>query len=139
MSEQIDSFTNNLRDKLNDIEARLFSVKSTLVSAPKETQAAIESKLHEVKANLETKQHEFTIYRNRLVELAEEKQAEVQSKVEEWKVKREIGELNRRAERAENYAASVVVVAMAAIDEAEEAILEAMAARLDADKAISAE
>lgn len=73
------------------------------------------------------------------MELAEEKQAEVQSKVEEWKVKREIGELNRRAERAENYAASVVVVAMAAIDEAEEAILEAMAARLDADKAISAE
>ena len=45
MTEQIDSFTNGLRDRLNGIDARLSSLKSTLETAPKETQAAIETKL----------------------------------------------------------------------------------------------
>jgi hypothetical protein len=93
--------------------------------------------LHEVKANLDTKRHEFATYRANFLELAEEKQTEIQAKVEEWKTKREVGELNRRAERAERYAASSVLVSMAAVDEAEEAILEAITARLDADKAKS--
>ncbi len=63
----------------------------------------VEAKLHEVKANLDTKRHEFATYRANLLELAEEKQTEIQSKVEEWKTKRQVGELNRRAERAEHY------------------------------------
>ncbi len=104
MSENIDNFTNNLRDKLNEIDDRLLSVKRTIESASEETQATIESKLNGVKAKLETKQHEFNAYRTKLKELASEKQAEVKSKVEEWKTKREIEKLNRRADRAENYA-----------------------------------
>ncbi|MCX5965894.1 MAG: hypothetical protein NT070_23050 [Cyanobacteria bacterium] len=139
MTEQIDNFTNGLRDRLNTIDTRLSSLKATMESAPKETQAVVEAKLHEVKANLDIKRHEFATYRANLQELAEGKQTEIQAKVEEWKTKREIGELNRRAERAEHYAASCVFVSMAAIDEAEEAILEAMTARLDADKVKSAD
>lgn len=135
MTEQIDNFTNGLRDRLNDIDTRLSSLKTTIESAPRETQAVVEAKLHEVKANLDTKRHEFATYRANLLELAEEKQTEIQSKVEEWKTKRQVGELNRRAERAEHYAASCVLVSMAAVDEAEESILEAITARLDADKA----
>lgn len=114
MSEQIDNFTNNLRDKLNDIDDRLSSVKLTLELASKEAQATIESKLKEVKARLETKRQEFNTYRIDLKRQAEEKQAEVKSKVEAWKTNREIEELNRRADRAEDYAAGEIVVAMAA-------------------------
>jgi len=137
MSEKIDSFTNNLRDTLNDIDSRMSSVKATIESASEETQETIKSKLSEVKANLETKRQEFVTYRARLQELAVEKQAEVTSKVEEWKTKRETEHLSHRADRAENYAASGIAVAMAAIDEAEEAILEAIAARLDANHAVT--
>ncbi|PZV09521.1 MAG: hypothetical protein DCF22_18400 [Leptolyngbya sp.] len=54
MSEKLDNFANGLRDKLNDINARLSSVGSTIEPAPKETQAAIESKLYEIKVTLET-------------------------------------------------------------------------------------
>ena len=135
MSEKIDNFTSNLRDTLNDIDSRMSSVKATIESASEETQETIKSKLSAVKANLETKQHEFVAYRTKLQDLGLEKQAEVKSKVEGWKTKRETEHLNHRADRAENYAASGIAVAMAAIDEAEEAILEAIAARLDADNA----
>ncbi|MEE3716759.1 hypothetical protein V2H45_08375 [Tumidithrix elongata RA019] len=136
MSEKIDSFANIFRGKLNDIDDRLSSVKATIESAAEETQSTIESKLNEVKAKLEKKKDEFATYRTKLAELAAEKQAEVKSKVEEWKTKQEFEELNRRADRAEHYAASGIIVAMATIDEAEEAILEAIAARLDADNAV---
>ena len=43
--------------------------------------------------------------------------------------------LVKRAERAEKYAETCVDVALAAAAEAEEAILEALAARMDADNA----
>lgn len=59
MSEKLDNFTNGLRDKLNDINARLSSVGSTIKPASEETQAAIESRLYEVKVTLETKHIEY--------------------------------------------------------------------------------
>jgi chromosome segregation ATPase len=136
MSEKINSFTANLRNKLNDIDDRLSSVKTTLESASKETQVTIEAKLEEVKAKLGSKRQEFKDYRLELQKRAAENQSEIKSKIETWKTTQQIEELNRRADRAEDYAVSGIAVAMAAIDEAEEAILEAIAARLDADNAM---
>jgi hypothetical protein len=138
MSEKINSFTKGLQDQLNDIDGRLVSVKKTVESASGETQVAIEAKLESVKASLEAKQHDFKTYRKKLKDLAEGKEAEVKSKVEEWKAKREVKKLDRRANHAEDYAATEVAVAVAAMDEAEQSILEAIAARLDADHAVAA-
>ena len=47
-------------------------------------------------------------------------------------------ELTRRADRTERYATDATEVAVAAIDEAEKAIVEAVVARMDADTAQSA-
>lgn len=125
MSKKIDNLTNSLLDNLSDIDDRLSSVKITIESAPKETQAKIESKPNEVKSILATKRRAFNAYRTKLKELGEERETEVKSKVEEWKIE----ELNRQADRADNYAASRIVFAIAAIDEAEDAILGAIGAR----------
>ena len=137
MSEQIDNFTNSLRDKLNDIDDRLSAVKMTIESASQESQAIIESKLKEVKAKLETKRQDFNTYRLELNKQAEKKQFETISKIDNWKTNRELEDLNRRADLAKEYAVRGVAVAMTAIEEAEEAILEAIAARLDANNAHS--
>ena len=51
------------------------------------------------------------------------------------KVKGETAKLNAQAELAEHYAAGAIDIAMAAIDEAEHAALEAWLARRDADQA----
>ena len=61
--------------------------------------------------------------------------AEVEEQVTEWKAKRQTDKLEKRAERAEEYAETCVAVALASAAEAEEAILEALAARMDADNA----
>jgi hypothetical protein len=63
-------------------------------------------------------------------------QAEIQSKLYEAKTKldakkQEFDEY--RADRAEDYAATAIFLAMATMEEAEKATLEAIAARLDAE------
>ncbi|BAY23958.1 hypothetical protein NIES2100_37510 [Calothrix sp. NIES-2100] len=57
----------------------------------------------------------------------------MKSNVEEWKASREVKKLEHRAGKAEDYAATFL--AMAKMEEAEKAILEAIAARLDAETA----
>ncbi|MFH7024084.1 MAG: hypothetical protein ACHBN1_01430 [Heteroscytonema crispum UTEX LB 1556] len=59
----------------------------------------------------------------------------MKSNVEEWKASREVKKLEHRAGKAEDYAATATFLAMATMEEAEKAILEAIAARLDAETA----
>ena len=136
MSTMIDNFTKQLHDNLEAVEDRAKSLKKSLKSAPEKTQAEIQSKLDKVKANLEAKKQEFDQYRAKLKTQFEEKEAEVESNVEEWKVGREVKQLEHRADRAESYAATATFLALATLEEAEEATLEAIAARLDAEAAV---
>jgi hypothetical protein len=59
--------------------------------------------------------------------------------VEDWKEKREKEKLLHRAEKAEEYAAAAIVLAAAAIQEAEVATLEAIEARHTAEAALGTE
>jgi hypothetical protein len=59
----------------------------------------------------------------------------VQSSVDEWKASREVRKLEHRAEKAEDYAATSVSLAMAMMEEAEAATLMAICDRLDAEAA----
>ena len=136
MSIAIDNFTKKLHDNLEAVDTRIQSLKTSIQSIPKKTQAEVQSKLHEAKANLDAKKHEFDEYRVKLKTQFEEKESEVKLNIEEWKESREVKKLEHRADRAEDYAATAVFLAIAALDEAEKVTLEAISARLDAEAAI---
>ena len=136
MSTMIDNFTKQLHDNLEAVEDRAKSLKKSIKSAPQKTQAEIQSKLDKAKANLDEKKQEFDQYRAKLKTQFEEREAEAESNVEEWKSSRTVKKLEHRADRAENYATTVTFLAMATLEEAEEATLEAIAARLDAEAAV---
>ncbi|UHD17599.1 hypothetical protein [Thiocapsa bogorovii] len=74
----------------------------------------------------------------KLLQLAEAKKAELEERVAEWTAKHDKQKLEKRAERAEAYAVTSVEIALAAAMEAEEAILEAAATRMDADQGLQA-
>jgi hypothetical protein len=66
---------------------------------------------------------------------ADERKAATNEKIAQWKAKLEKAKLQSRADNAERYAAAAAIVAMAALDAAEQASLEAWLARKDADSA----
>lgn len=136
MSITIDNFTKQLHDNLEMLEDRATKLKATIQAAPQKTQVELQLKLDEVKANLEDKKHEFDGYRAKLKTQFEERESEVKATVEEWKTNRQVQKLEGRAGRAEDYATTATFLAMAMMEEAEKATLEAMSARLDATAAV---
>ena len=143
MSTSIDNFTNQLHDNLEAVEdspkatlrERAKSLNKSIKSATKKNQAEIQSKLDEAKASLVAKKQEFDEYRAKLTNQFEEKESEVKSSVDEWKASREVKKLEHRAEKAEDYAATSVYLAMAMMEEAEAATLTAICNRMDAEAA----
>jgi tellurite resistance protein len=135
MSTAIDNFTSQLHDNLTAVEDRAKSLKHNIKSVTKKSQAEIQSKLDEAKASLAANKQEFDDYRAKLKTQFEQKESEVKSSVDEWKASREVKKLEHRAEQAEDYAATSISVAMAMMEEAEEATLEAICKRMDAEAA----
>jgi hypothetical protein len=133
MSITIDNFTKKLHDNLEGVEDRIKSLKTSIQSIPQKTQDEIQSKLNQAKANLDAKKSEFDQYRVKLKTQFEEKESEVKLNIEEWKESREVKKLEHRADQAEDYAATSILLAIAALDEAEKVTLEAISARLDAE------
>jgi hypothetical protein len=135
MSITIDNFTKQLHDNLEMLEDRATNLKESIQGAPKKTQAEIEHRLDEVKASLSDKKNQFDEYRARLKVQFEERESEVKSTVDEWKSGRQVKKLEHRADKSEEYATTSTFLAMAMMEEAEKATLEAISARLDATSA----
>ena len=129
MSQKIDNLRTSLQTKLNAISDQLNTVKTNLENYSNEVESSIHTKLDAAKAQLEAKKQEIINAKTKLAERVEAKEAEI----EEWKAKREHEKLVARADRAEDYAATAIIIALAAVEEAEIAILEAVAARIDAE------
>jgi hypothetical protein len=135
MSTAIDNFTSQLHDNLTAVEDRAKSLNKSIKSATKKNQAEIQSKLDEAKVSLAGKKQEFDEYRAKLQTQFEDKEAELKSSVDEWKASREVKKLEHRAEKAEDYAATSIYLAMAMMEEAEAATLTAICNRMDAEAA----
>jgi hypothetical protein len=101
----------------------------------KNTEAAIETQLDKIKTDFEARTREAESARAEVQAYVDEKKGETEAKIKEWKTNRELGKLEKRADNAEEYAAYCILVAMAAVDEAEVAILEAVVARRESDEA----
>lgn len=137
MSERVDRFCNDLRDKLNAIEDRLERVKGSIQNASNDTRDAVEAKKRELETAVEAEEQKVAAAKAQAENWFEQKKGETEAKIEEWRVNREVHKLEKRADDAESYAVTAIVIAAAAVDEADLAILEAVAARLIADEAVA--
>ena len=108
------------------------------VSSAKIFASSVQSHLDGVKKRIEQDRTKVTAAQADIKKWVEERKATASEKIAEWKTKREVAKLQSRAASAERYAAGAAVVAMAAVDEAVQASLEAWLARNDADTAQSA-
>jgi hypothetical protein len=135
MSATVDQFCDKLRNRLNTIEGQFQTFKADVHSRSETAEKAVRGKLDEARAKLRAQAGRGDQIRADLKARAQQKIAETKEAVNVWKVRRETRQLRVRADRAEAYAADAVEYALATIDEAHEAILDAVVARIDADKA----
>ena len=135
MSANVDKFCNDLRDRLNAIERRVESVKADVKAFPGQGEKVLRDKLEAARNRLNAEKERVNQMRTNFEAQARQKIAESKEAVSEWKKKHETRMLNARADRANEYAGDAVALAVASIDEAEEAILDAVVARIDADAA----
>lgn len=135
MSARVDKFCDGLRDRLNTIESRVESFKANVQALPGKVEKAVHDKLEEARVKLQAQKERIDKARADLKAWGEQKKAETQATIRDWKAKGEAKRLNARADLAEAYAEAAAVVALGTIDEAEEAMLEAALARMDADAA----
>jgi hypothetical protein len=126
---KIDELGEKLHTRLDKGLEQLKIMKVHLEKAPKDAEAAVTTKLDAVKLALKEKKQECEAARERLHEMIQDKKTETRDSIADWKATLNHKKLEKRALRAEKLAGIRVEVALYAVLEAEEAILEAISAR----------
>jgi hypothetical protein len=132
MGQRIDQFCENLRQKLTKTDSGLDGLKAKIQGKATHVEQDVQSHLDRVHERIEQGRAKVSAAQADMKNWAEQRKAVTSDKIAEWKSKWETGKLQSRADNAERYAAAAIDVAVAAVDEAEQASLEAWLARQDA-------
>ena len=133
MSERIDEFCENLRVKLTAIENNMQALKTKIDSKTQSAEQEVRTRLDAVKQRIDQQRPKIAAAQTDIKKWIEERKATTNQKIAEWKAKSEKARLKSWADFAESYAGAASAVALAAVDEAEQAALEAWLARKDAN------
>jgi hypothetical protein len=133
MGERIDQFCDQLRQKLTMADSGLEGLKTKIDSKAAHVEEDVQSHLDRVKKRIDEGRAKAEAAQAELKHWAEQKKTETKGKIAELKAKHDSAKLKTRADFAQRYAAASVDVAVAAVDEAERASLEAWLARRDAE------
>ena len=135
MGARIDQFCEDLRQRLTIVDSGLDGLKAKINGKAQHAEQDVKNHLDRVHDRVEQGRAKLAAARADVKEWTEERKTATSEKIAEWKTKRELGRLQDRADKAERYAAAASTVAAAALDEAEQASLEAWLARQDANSA----
>ena len=130
-----DEMGKKLHAKLDSGIDRLKTAKTNLEALAQETEDTLKEKLDAAKATMAAKKQEAASTMEKIEVYVKDKAEDTEAAVAEWKANHDRKKLEKRAERAEKYADSCVDLALYYASEAQVAILEAAAARQDADDA----
>ncbi len=135
MNEKVEQIQNELSARLETLRQRLDEVKANIEDTANESREALHKKGQEIEARFDADQQKLKDAQARAELWLAVKAAEAGEKILDREYQIEVEKLEKRADQAEDYAASAVILAAAAIDEAELAILEAIGARILAEDA----
>jgi hypothetical protein len=135
MSARVDQFCDNLKDRLHTLEDQLAMLRTNVQKLPKQGEQALQKCLADARSKIEAEKKKVEQAQANLKARADKKISQAKDTINQWKAKGELSMLNARADLAEQYAADAVFVAVAALSDAEEAIVDAVIARNDAVEA----
>ncbi len=137
MGKRIDQFCDELRLKLTNVDSNMDGLKAKIDGQVQNAEQDVRNHLNKVQKRVEQGRAKVSAAQADVKNWVDERKADTSDKITEWKAKREIGKLQSRADKAERYAAAAIDITLAALDDAEQASLEAWLAGQDLDSAQS--
>ena len=138
MGETKETAADGLKQKLSQhidaAKTKLDALKKELADIHDEDMQALQEHQKEIRERLEQQKEQVREMQSNMATWKQEKVAHTKDKISGWRQQREVDKLEARAERAEAYAVDMVSIAAFDFDEAEQAVLEAVAARYDAEQ-----
>ena len=135
MGQRIDQFCENLRIKLTTVDNNMAVLKSNMDSNARTAEQDVRNRLAELSRHADENRAKVAAAQAEIKKWAEERKTATSERIADWKAKLETAALQTRAAAAEAYANAATTVAIAAIDSAEQASLEAWMAWKDAESA----
>jgi hypothetical protein len=136
MGQRIDQFYHDLQLKLTNIGSGLEGLKAKISGKADRAEQDVRTHLDQVQRRIEQDRAKAVAAQAEMKNWIEQKKGATSEKIAEWKANHETAKLQNRADVAERYAAAAVDVTLTALDEAEQATLEAWLARADANAAV---
>lgn len=124
---------------LEEAKQRLEQARQDIAAVSASDKESIRQKSAEIRHRLYEQEQRTAELRDDAAGWLKDRKAQTEEQVSSWRQRRELKHLEKRADRAEEYAVNALVVAMLDADEAEIAVLDALDARLDADLATASQ
>jgi hypothetical protein len=136
LEQDMERFRNELRRKLANVDGVLEHLKSKIETNRQQAEDAVRVYLAKVRIAIDHNRAKLAAAEAQMSQWVEARTTTPSEAVAVWKRKHELSKLQDRALLAERNAAAAREIAMAALDDAEEAALEAWLARRDANSLI---
>jgi hypothetical protein len=136
-SQNLDQLSQDVRTRLANIDSSLKSLKTKVDGDTRQADAEARSQLAKVSADLEANQPQLAAAEAQMTQWVQTQKATTTQKIAEWKATQDFAKLQARAADAERYAAAARDVAVAKLNAAHQAALEAFIAKKDANSASS--
>ena len=133
MKNKLQELFEKLRTRLDGANKRLKDFDANVKRAGEKGTSDAKAMLAGLDAKAKEQQAQIASAQSKLKDWAQHTQQVTDEKIAEWKANREVSQLENRAQDADDYADSAILVASAAVDEAERAIAVAILAQVDLD------
>ncbi len=137
MVEAQETSKQKLSHEIDAAKGKLDALKRDIAQIHEEDKATLRERQAEIRAHLDEQRARAQELQAKITNWKNEKRQHTAEAIASWKQRRELAKLQRRAERAEDYAIDMVTVAAVDFAEAEAAVYDAIAARFEAEEAAS--
>lgn len=135
MADTQESAKQKLSQEIEAAKTKLEALKRDLAAIHEEDKATLRERQAEMRAHLDEQRARAQELQAKMTSWKNEKKQHTDEAIAGWKQRREVAKLQRRAERAEDYAIDAVTFAAADFEEAEAAVFDALTARFEAEEA----
>jgi regulator of replication initiation timing len=137
MSDTAETLKRKLAQQIDEAKEKLDMLKRDIGSMHDEDADGLSLRRSEIRARIDQQKSHAQQLQDKITNWKNEKKAHTIDAIAAWQEQREIEKLQKRADRAEDYALDMVTIAANDFEEAEQAIFEAIAARREAEQSLT--